>query len=617
MWAWKPIAPSHQPDSFLAQVKKPTRPGSTPSPAAQSTPAPPAGAQAARVKPTPTPTPSRKQKPVAEVAAQPIPPTTEPLPAPAKQKKLKPAAFPTESKTAAAGLPLPSSPKSAKSTTRPAAEPGLVAQPPSAAVRKAPEPKPTAKKVGSKAVAHRRPVVAAPATIVPEEPVRASLSPDRAAVNEPPSVPTRTVVPRGALSPLSPLPPLPALLWTGDPAPVVAVVHPATRPAAIELTASASADTAAAAPVETPVSVTRSGGPAPSTPEAKLTVASQASSWTGSVWILARDPFTLVVHWDLPLAVVDAARAGDSRGQWRLRVWQEYVGGPRVTDQLLPLDATHRFVPVVVSGAGYVAEIGFLEGSGRWRGCAISQPILAPRETSAHVRTSKNERLPEVRGGAGPVHPVMLLESAPDRRVETAGGVAPSESRSQPSGAALFQAPWTVLEALQRLVQREGRIAEFGSSDRMTEWSVREAWHSERQRVRAATTTAGFSVSVPEIEACGGNPSSAESVLPTHLPSAPGFWFRINAEVILYGSTERDAQLTIAGRPVALREDGSFSFRFLLPDGRFDLPVVAVNATRTDGRSAVVMFSRATSVRGEVGPHPAPPGLKPPVPDAI
>ena len=87
--------------------------------------------------------------------------------------------------------------------------------------------------------------------------------------------------------------------------------------------------------------------------------------------------------------------------------------------------------------------------------------------------------------------------------------------------------------------------------------------------------------------------------------------------MILYGSTERDARLTIAGRPVALREDGSFSFRFLLPDGRFDLPVVAVNATGTDGRSAAVTFSRATSVRGEVGVHPAAAGLKPPVPDAI
>ena len=128
-----------------------------------------------------------------------------------------------------------------------------------------------------------------------------------------------------------------------------------------------------------------------------------------------------------------------------------------------------------------------------------------------------------------------------------------------------------------------------------------------------ASSTAWLANSLAPLSA----PSSSESVRPEGADRGAGFWFRINAEVILYGSTERDAKLTIAGRPVALREDGSFSFRFLLPDGQFDLPVVAVNATGTDGRSAAVTFSRATSVRGDVGVHPSPAGLKPPVPDAI
>ncbi len=45
------------------------------------------------------------------------------------------------------------------------------------------------------------------------------------------------------------------------------------------------------------------------------------------------------------------------------------------------------------------------------------------------------------------------------------------------------------------------------------------------------------------------------------------FWFNINAELVLYGATEPDAQVAIAGQPIRLRPDGAFSYRFALPDG--------------------------------------------------
>ena len=91
-----------------------------------------------------------------------------------------------------------------------------------------------------------------------------------------------------------------------------------------------------------------------------------------------------------------------------------------------------------------------------------------------------------------------------------------------------------------------------------------------------------------------------------------GFWFNINAELIIYGATEPDAKVTIAGREVKLRPDGSFSFRFALPDGQYELPVVAVSADQTDGRAAELEFSRRTEYHGEVGVHPQDPKLKPP-----
>ena len=98
---------------------------------------------------------------------------------------------------------------------------------------------------------------------------------------------------------------------------------------------------------------------------------------------------------------------------------------------------------------------------------------------------------------------------------------------------------------------------------------------------------------------------------------AKGFWFNVNAELIIYGATEPNAKVTLGGHEIKLRPDGSFSYRFALPDGKYDLPAVAVSADGTDGRAANLKFSRETEYLGDVGAHPQDPSLKPPLPENL
>ncbi|HXE42117.1 MAG TPA: hypothetical protein VN516_03745, partial [Candidatus Baltobacteraceae bacterium] len=95
------------------------------------------------------------------------------------------------------------------------------------------------------------------------------------------------------------------------------------------------------------------------------------------------------------------------------------------------------------------------------------------------------------------------------------------------------------------------------------------------------------------------------------------FWFNVNAELIIYGATEPNAKVTLGGNQIKLRPDGSFSYRFSLPDGKYDLPAVAVSADGTDARAAELKFTRETEYRGDVGAHPQDPSLKPPLPDNV
>jgi len=62
------------------------------------------------------------------------------------------------------------------------------------------------------------------------------------------------------------------------------------------------------------------------------------------------------------------------------------------------------------------------------------------------------------------------------------------------------------------------------------------------------------------------------------------FFFEIGTELIVYGRTEPDAEVWLGDKKVALREDGTFTLRFALPDGEIPLAFIAKSSNKTDKR---------------------------------
>lgn len=90
--------------------------------------------------------------------------------------------------------------------------------------------------------------------------------------------------------------------------------------------------------------------------------------------------------------------------------------------------------------------------------------------------------------------------------------------------------------------------------------------------------------------------------------SAPReFFMHVNAEVIFYGGTHPEAKVTIGGKPVTLKPDGSFRYHFVFPDGEFEIPIVATSPDGVETRRAVLRFERATGREGDVGATAQPP----------
>jgi hypothetical protein len=372
---------------------------------------------------------------------------------------------------------------------------------------------------------------------------------------------------------------LPAILFESDPTPPAT---PATSPEAARFDL---------------------GTAAPATPQSSAAPWELPESYdTRRLVLVAADPFWLYAHWDLNEATLHNTRAAAADGALHLRVFREGAAEP-VADVALQSGTREWFVNVPLADATYTAALGYFS-HGNLHTLAQSQAVRTPaaaisRDTSVAFNTVPIEAVvDQVISAVAPA----AVEASPRGFSELHFQIPPTET---PRAHAISEQPnpsppiaWT--PAQERAFAEVVRMVESargfgGASDEFVAFIQRQI--------------AGEVPPAPSV------PEMPSSISVAAVPPAQkkGFWFNVNAELVIYGATEADARVTIGGRPIRLRPDGSFSFRFALPDGRFELPVVAVKADHTDARAAELSFSRATEYRGEVAAHPQDPALKPPL----
>jgi hypothetical protein len=72
------------------------------------------------------------------------------------------------------------------------------------------------------------------------------------------------------------------------------------------------------------------------------------------------------------------------------------------------------------------------------------------------------------------------------------------------------------------------------------------------------------------------------------------FLFRVDAELIVHGETHPQAELTLLGEPVELTQDGRFSLRFALPNGRQVIPAITITPGGAEQHTIVLAVERNT-----------------------
>jgi uncharacterized protein len=329
---------------------------------------------------------------------------------------------------------------------------------------------------------------------------------------------------------------------------------------------------------------------------------------TQQLFLTARDPHWLYAHWDLTRAQLKQYNSLSIDGHLVLRVYRGAMDGEALAEIHVHPESRNWFVPVPAAGAKYIGALGYFDSARRWVTLSCSGATLTPPDSLSDETTLRFATIPHdvpfaqllsIVKSALREH-VPLVEAIQQLRVQGYKGLpAPEEIRKE----------WTPAQekALSEIVSMDHVRRIWVGSLEITELVRRQLQH-ELFSISAAqfslpTSPAGALSSV----------SSAFGGIPRHR----GFWFNVNAELIIYGATEPDAKVTIGDRQIKLRPDGSFSFRFALPDGQYSLPAAAHSADGEETREARLKFSRSTAYHGEVGAHPQDKRLQPPVVNAV
>lgn len=337
---------------------------------------------------------------------------------------------------------------------------------------------------------------------------------------------------------------------------------------------------------------------------------------TRQLLLVARDPHWLYAHWDFTR---EQQREYNSLSRDRHMVLRVYLAAPHghpATEVHVHPESRHWFVHVTGAGKKYVAELGYYEMDGEWNAVAVSGATLTPPDSVSPTTFAEFATIPfEI-----PMAKLLsLVKDAVQEHKPLAQAIEEMRSEGHgelprmggnTSGAA---AEWTPAQeqALAKVISMDDVQRVWMGSLEITELIRRQA---VQEKISAEMQARGISAAPTSPAAA---PGAISSPVKPGAKSAKGFWFSVNAELVIYGATEADARVTIGGRPIRLRPDGTFSYRFALPDGQYSLPIVAVSSDQTDGRAAELEFTRATEYRGDVEQHPQSRDLNPPDPATL
>jgi ABC-type phosphate transport system substrate-binding protein len=312
--------------------------------------------------------------------------------------------------------------------------------------------------------------------------------------------------------------------------------------------------------------------------------------------LMPRDPQWAYSYWDTPDEhKVELRRQGGEKLALRIYDATDIDLSHQAPHSLQQYDcdemARDWYVPIPVSDRDYVAEIGYITSDGRWLLLARSAPCRIPPvypsdwyedqftsvswEEDLRGKTILDLVPPsQIMGSVNPVYERIFGLSRSAEAMRIAGSLFGSMQHIP--GSVFGSAQMASGQALSSFEAIPGLLPGQAISSYIFPSGVGMGVVPTFSGL--TMSGAGFSASMPPIR-------------------ARKFWLVADAELIIYGATEPDATVTIAGRPITLNPDGTFRFQMSFQDGLLDFPILAVAADGEQNRAIHMKFVRETPER--------------------
>ena len=302
--------------------------------------------------------------------------------------------------------------------------------------------------------------------------------------------------------------------------------------------------------------------------------------------LLPRDPQWAYTYWDIPNDHKEAIRRQGGQ-TLALRIYDvtdidlEYQSPHSI--QEYPADELARewYLPIPVSDRDYVIDIGYRTANGGW--------LVLARSARVHIP---------------PVYPSDWIEDVfitvdfeEDLRAKTYYELVPPAKKLSIIAAAAAGDGNHIYEQIFDLAEsaEAQRVAGslFGSMQHVPGSAAPE------QAISSYVFPSGVGMwAIPTVSGLTMSGVGMSGFSASAVPTRPRkFWLVADAELIVYGATEPDANVTIGGRPIKLNSDGTFRFQMSFQDGLIDYPILAVAADGEQSRSIHMKFERETPSR--------------------
>ena len=275
------------------------------------------------------------------------------------------------------------------------------------------------------------------------------------------------------------------------------------------------------------------------------------------VVFLPRDPEWAYVFWEISES--DRKRA-QSQGASRLCLRLSDLTGigdgtaHRQTLQEIPVDShsTEWYLPIPMSDRDYRVELGYRSGA-RWISLAFSSAARVPSLYPSD----------------------QILDQFVPFSLETPVSSIPAETDI--SNDFNDSADRGLHERLYQTATTHFQKSRIGSEQFQSSFEFKQD---------------GFNESGSGIWASGRNESGLGGVA----PRKRNFWLVADAELVVYGSTDPSATVTIAGQEVPLSSSGTFRLQVPFRDGSQSYPIEAKDLEGEQVRNITLNFDRKTPV---------------------